>query len=85
MQTRGLPRDGLRADRSSKRSKLFGFALLTMLGAGCGTQSSLGDLPNSRSAYGSCPQEQLRVCSVGWASRLNDNERHRSCICSTGI
>ena len=85
MQTRGLPRDGLCADRSGKRFTMFGFALLTMLGAGCGTQSSLGDLPNSRSAYGSCPKVQTRVCNVGWASRLNDRERYRSCICTAGI
>lgn len=82
MQTRGLPRDRLRADRTGKVPVMFGFALLTMLGAGCGTQSSLGDLPDARSAYGSCPQIQKRICQVGWPSRLNGNERMRSCRCS---
>ena len=82
MQTRGMPRGRLRAGKYGKRIALITTAILNMLFAGCGTQSSLGDLPDSRSAYGSCPSVQMRICNVAWASRLNGKERHRSCICT---
>lgn len=80
------PQDLHITEQSADPKRQFGAAvcltIFVILAGACSTSASLGDLPYTRAAVTEvCPLGTLKICHVGWPSRLKSKERLRSCRC----